>query len=576
MLNLHKNNIIHYTKLFSVFIILQLLSGGAYSKNTVIIKKTNKTGCYHLGENIELMGKGFGKASPSKYLILQGKKKQHVIFKIKQWKDNKISAQLPTALTLDESSSYILGILEDTRWVSNRDKRIVLCGTANKIKPLLKENLQKNPRKTLMPVPKNLWPKDVTPSGRLPANDKKGSVEDDVSVVSRPGPFQQRSSQRQTTNLGGLGIPPRVDLGVNKSVQKPNAMEVNEIVVVTATLDEAIALARFVQQYSLRVKRRNSYVGLELVVTVLHVPKEYLTIDVVVQLRESYPELWIDFNHRYQLLSSGRRLTSNSKIWAYDMLGWTDAHRDCQSKPKLGIIDTGISQIDLIEQKNIKHKSLLSNGVKPAKKNHGTAIASLLLGSPQRNIPGLLPKAILYSASIFRQRTKTQVDTTAELIIKALNWMVEKQVTVINLSLGGPRSLAVEVAIRRVLEKGFVVVSAAGVDEQGEPLYPAAQEGVIAVRAIDVNAKPFSKNIHGDYIYFSAPGVDLWLLNEKGDGRYLSGSSFAAPIVSAGYALLNNNLDTGDLLKNTVRDLGEPGKDRYFGWGQLLVHGLCQ
>jgi len=153
--------------------------------------------------------------------------------------------------------------------------------------------------------------------------------------------------------------------------------------------------------------------------------------------------------------------------------------------------------------------------------------------------------------------------------------MAEKQVTVINLSFGGPRNLAVEIAIARILEKGIVVVSAAGIDEQDESLYPAAQEGVIAVRAIDAGGKPFSKKIQGDYIDFSAPGVDLWLLNEKGDGRYLSGSSFAAPIVSASYALLNNNVSTNDSLKNTVRDLGESGKDKHFGWGLILVPTIC-
>jgi len=564
MLNLHKNNIVHSITIFFVFVVLQLLSVNANSQNAVIIKKLDKTSCYHLGEPIELMGKGFGTASARKYLLLQGGANQQVITHIKQWNDNKIVAQLPTALTLGERASYIVGIVEGTRWVSNRDKQIVLCDTAKKTVSPFKDN------------PKISRPEADRPDRKAPTNDLLPPVASDVAVTDGPGPFQQRRLPRQTASLNSLGIPPSVALDANKNLAKSKIAEPNEVVVVTATLDEAIALTRFVQQYNIRVKRRNNYHSLNLVVTVLHIPDAYTTADVVKQLRESYPELWVDFNHRYQLLDADRKPTSDSKHWAYEMLGWTAFHRDCQPRHKLGIIDTGIASTDLLEQKNIEHKSLLSNGVKAAKKNHGTAIASLILGAPQRNIPGLLPNAMLYSASVFRQRSRNQVDTSAELIVKALNWMADEQVMVINLSLGGPRNLVVEVAILRLLEKGFVVISAAGIDEQGEPLYPAAQAGVIAVRAIDANEQPFSKKIAGDYIDFSAPGVDLWLLNEKGGGRYLSGSSFAAPIVSARYALLNINSNTSDLLKNSIRDLGEPGKDSLFGSGLVLADALCQ
>ena len=124
--------------MFAVFVILQLLSINANAKNGVIIKKLNKTSCYNAGEYIGVMGKGFGKTSPTKKLVLQVGAKRHVITQIKQWSDSEISARLPTALTLDKSYSYILGIVEGARWVSNRDKRIVLCDTAKQITPVFK------------------------------------------------------------------------------------------------------------------------------------------------------------------------------------------------------------------------------------------------------------------------------------------------------------------------------------------------------------------------------------------------------------------------------------------------------
>lgn len=574
---LHRNNLASGIALVAVTLMLQLASMNAQAQSKVLIKQLNKTGCYNPGDAIQITGKGFGKNTARNDLVLQGNKKRHVISQIKQWDDSKISAQLPTSLSVNDGPSYILGIVENNRWISNRDQQVTLCGTAKKPTTTVKTITPPTP----VQKPTRSNDKDTTQAKRpdpftSSANNSKAEPKNENIAQSQGvSPFQQRTTPGQTGGLTSLDLPPRVELGTTEEAQEQSPTEPNEVVVVTKTIDEAMALAQFVQEYNIRVKRRSRYSGLQLVITVLNIPQEYATADVVQQLSQSFPDLSIDFNHRYQLLNSKPESTSNAKNWAYDILGWSQHQRNCIPRHKLGIIDTGIARINQIEQNNIRHKSMLSNGIKPAKKDHATAIASLILGAPQKQIPGLLPRAELYSAAIFRQRTDNRVDTTAELIIKALNWMAEQQVKVINFSLGGPRNLVVELAIKQLLDRGFVVVSAAGVDTSGKPLYPAAQQGVIAVRAIDANMKPHSPKIVGDYIDYSAPGVDLWLLNEKGDGRYLSGSSFAAPIISASYILLNKKPGTSDLLNSSVRDLGEPGKDKRFGWGLALADKLC-
>ena len=94
--------------------------------------------------------------------------------------------------------------------------------------------------------------------------------------------------------------------------------------------------------------------------------------------------------------------------------------------------------------------------------------------------------------------------------------------TVINLSLGGPRNLLVEAALQRTMQQGIVVVAAAGNGgADAMPVYPAAQPGVIAITAVDANLKPYPRANRGDYIAYAAPGVDVWVATPGGTGEDL-------------------------------------------------------
>lgn len=564
MLKQRNNKLIQTAVLLSV--LFQLLSTPVHSKSHVIIKQLNKSGCYKQGEFIQVLGKGFGKASDNTKLVLQGNRDRIIVKQIKQWTAVKITAQLPKKFSAAKSNSYILGILENNRWISNRDIKLELCKTI----PDIKSSINKS-----SPPIRNQYHQVIDPGLQLIDTSNLPSVLSEDSNTNKGNPFYQRSISDQSSNLTGLVLPTKMTLDSTKKEINSEISEPHEIVIVTTTLEEAMGVAQFVQQYDIRIKRRSNFQNLQIVTTILTIPENYSIHNLVTQLREHFPQFSVDLNHRYQLLNSGQTGADRAKYWAYDRLGWSNQQRRCKPKLALGIIDTGIAPTALIKQDNIKHKSLLSNGVKAATMDHATAIVSFILGAPEKKIPGLLPKARIFSASIFRQRTENEIDTTTELIIKALNWMLEQKADVINLSLGGPHNYILEQAIHRTLEQGVIIVSAAGIDSQGKSLYPAAQEGVIAVTAIDANLQPHSSKTVGDFIDFSAPGVDLWLLNQNGEGRFLSGSSFAAPVIAASYLLLNKTPNQIDLLKNTVRDLGEPGKDDLYGWGLALVHRAC-
>ena len=84
----------------------------------------------------------------------------------------------------------------------------------------------------------------------------------------------------------------------------------------------------------------------------------------------------------------------------------------------------------------------------------------------------------------------------------------------------------------------------------------------------------------GDYIDFAAPGVGIWPA-VLGGGKAMSGTSIAAPVVTADVAAAQRKLGlktVGEIrahLRKHTKDRGKPGRDRYTGWGLLELRPLC-
>ena len=339
---------------------------------------------------------------------------------------------------------------------------------------------------------------------------------------------------------------------------------------------EAQALAAQLQSLGLGVKRRMALSRLGLVISVLRVPKEATVGNALTSLRETMPKAWADANHRYELLGD------ESRQYGTKLIGWSSS-ATCGKGLRIGLLDSAVdTNHPALRGSAITAKSFLAAGIAPAPADHGTATAALLLANPSAKNPvGMLPSAQLYAANIFRDRGKKQVDTTAEWIALALDWLASQNVSIINMSLGGPRNLLVEAAVQRVQQRGIAVVAAAGNrGEKSPPVYPAAQPGVIAVTAVDASLEIYRHASRGDYIAFSAPGVDVWAAAPGREGIYVSGTSYAAPFVTAALAsarLANPKASWPVLqkqLQQKARDLGTPGKDAVFGWG-LVQSGGC-
>ena len=59
----------------------------------------------------------------------------------------------------------------------------------------------------------------------------------------------------------------------------------------------------------------------------------------------------------------------------------------------------------------------------------------------------------------------------------------------------------------------------------------------LPIHPIDAARRVYNEANQGDYIDFSAPGVDIWTIDDKTRGRYSSGTSFAVPHALAVAAL---------------------------------------
>jgi subtilisin family serine protease len=244
-------------------------------------------------------------------------------------------------------------------------------------------------------------------------------------------------------------------------------------------------------------------------------------------------------------------------------------------KVRIGLIDTAINRKHAaLKRAKINVRDFV--GGKTARPTaHGTGIASILVGA-EKGHEGLLPGAELLAASVFYQADKNATSatgaTTASLVA-ALDWMATERVPVVNMSLAGPPNEVLGDMIARVYADGVLVVAAVGNDgPASRPLYPAAFEPVVAVTAVDRTSQIYRWANQGPQVDVAAWGVGSVVARDKGGYEEESGTSFAAPIVSAAIAQLvaNGASSTSAALKKLIasaEDLGPSGRDDTYGYG---------
>lgn len=227
----------------------------------------------------------------------------------------------------------------------------------------------------------------------------------------------------------------------------------------------------------------------------------------------------------------------------------------------LGIIDTEVTNAAGLNLANFKAKRIFTDADKPAAPDHGNAVAAIMAGTGN-GFEGLAQGTTMRAAGVMREVAPGINATNTLLVAQALDWMAGEKVQVVNLSLGSAGDAVLAAVVGKSLATGMLLVAAAGNGgPSAAPSYPAAYPGVIAVTAVDANKRLYARANRGNYIAIAAPGVDVWVPVSTGmnagsgsKGKYVSGTSFAAPFVAAAVAQsLTNQANGQSLLKSPTQ-----------------------
>jgi subtilisin family serine protease len=161
-------------------------------------------------------------------------------------------------------------------------------------------------------------------------------------------------------------------------------------------------------------------------------------------------------------------------------------------------------------------------------------------------------------------------------IIKGLDWAVDHNARVINMSFAGPSDPALARALASAHAKGRILIAAVGnKGANSPPLFPAADLNVIAVTATDANDRLFEAANRGSHVAVAAPGVDI-LVPAPGNLYVMSsGTSFASAFVAGVAALMAERKPdlapevAKNILMSTAHHLGQKPRDDQFGAGLM-------
>ncbi|GIP39629.1 hypothetical protein J31TS4_29090 [Paenibacillus sp. J31TS4] len=249
----------------------------------------------------------------------------------------------------------------------------------------------------------------------------------------------------------------------------------------------------------------------------------------------------------------------------------------------VGIVDTGVdldhpdlqgrllSGVNLVDKSapprdDVGHGTHVA-GVIAALTNNGQGVAGMTWSNP------ILPVKVLDSSGA----------GSTYAVAQGIIWATDHGAKVINLSLGNYADAEfLHDAVRYAYDHDVVLVAASGNDNTEQPGYPAAYPEVFAVAATDADKQKASFSNYGDYIDVAAPGVSIASTYPGNRYAALSGTSMASPHVAALAALVRSvnpllkNTEVMEIMRSSAQDIGTPGRDASFGYGQIDVARALQ
>lgn len=232
---------------------------------------------------------------------------------------------------------------------------------------------------------------------------------------------------------------------------------------------------------------------------------------------------------------------------------------------KVAVIDTGCD-LNVISGRIADGTDMSVTDVN----GHGTLMTEIIASQTTEKVKILPIKA-------FDDNGYSTVGQVYDAIMRAIDLGAD----VINLSMSGVGSSQMLThAINKATEKGIIVVVSAGNDASDvEGFMPGNIDSAITVSATDRNEVFAEYSNFGEKIDYSAVGE---IIKDQGtedtsDDTYYSGTSIAAAFVSGYAACVKDNNPEADILgtfDKYAKDLGEAGRDNYYGRGFLALENI--
>ena len=330
-------------------------------------------------------------------------------------------------------------------------------------------------------------------------------------------------------------------------------------ILIATGIDEAM-IARAAEK-GFRLLDRERIEGLGLDIVRFTVPDGRSLARAQKQLAKLLPDADIDADHIYFASGPGGLLPAAKLAAAFP-----------PGKASLGLIDGGVAAHPSLAGR-VAQRGFAAGA--PVASRHGTAVASLLVGSGA--VRGSAPGQRLLVADVYGA---DPAGGNASAIARALGWLAQNGVAVTTISLVGPDNKLLALAVSRAQQRGMLIVAAVGNDgPAAPPAYPASYGGVFAVTGVDARNRALPEAGRARHIDFAAPGDAVLAATGPVSTDRLRGTSFAAPLV-AGRLVLHYPAPAIDRIGPAVsalvmeaRDLGKRGRDQIYGHG--LICGDC-
>lgn len=237
----------------------------------------------------------------------------------------------------------------------------------------------------------------------------------------------------------------------------------------------------------------------------------------------------------------------------------------------IAIVDSGVDMDhEDLAAKLVPGRDFINNDDDPDDDNgHGTHCAGIAAGIANNNIgiAGLAWQCKIMPVKVLGSNGSGGFDAVAAGVVYA----ADNGAQVISMSLGSfAQSPVLTDAVSYALDKGSIVIAAAGNHGTTQKAYPAATPGVLAVANSMSNDQRNPGSAYGDWVHVAAPGTDIMSCFPGSTYGTATGTSMACPLVAGLAGIIKSaapSLDV-DQLKQQIFDNCDPVGD-YVIYGRI-------